>query len=120
MDSENPYKSPQSDTKPIVSKRAAPLSIRAILFGFEGRIPRRVYWGASLCITFVFYGLVVGLAAAFGPRVYRVVGRDVRDEHPQVVDYARDSVHALARPRQIGLVVSYQFHSDYWTALGVY
>lgn len=67
MDSENPYSPPEMDAKPIVSKPAAPLSIQAILFSFEGRIPRRVYWAASICVGFVFYGVIFGLEAAFGP-----------------------------------------------------
>ena len=37
-----------------------------ILFSFEGRIPRWVYWTASIGIGFVFYALELALIYFFG------------------------------------------------------
>ena len=40
--------------------------LMSTLFSFQGRIPRRTFWGISLATTGLFYGIVFLLAAAFG------------------------------------------------------
>lgn len=40
-------------------------SVKAILFSFDGRIPRRTFWLWSIVATFAFTGLV-GLSLALG------------------------------------------------------
>ena len=39
-----------------------------ILFGFAGRIPRRVFWGAWLASAAVSWAIVFALAAVFGQK----------------------------------------------------
>jgi uncharacterized membrane protein YhaH (DUF805 family) len=41
------------------------MTITDVLFGFDGRIPRRVYWGYSLGMGAVFYALILGLLLVF-------------------------------------------------------
>jgi uncharacterized membrane protein YhaH (DUF805 family) len=67
MDPANPY------APPIVVETTAPRNASPqreglvwILFSFEGRIPRRVFWGVSLLYTIAFYAIVLGLVAEFG------------------------------------------------------
>ena len=59
---ENPYASPQGE---IITPHSpfTPLTWKQILFSFEGRIPRRQYWGA-MGIQIVV-GMLIGLLAAF-------------------------------------------------------
>jgi uncharacterized membrane protein YhaH (DUF805 family) len=69
MNSENPYEAPKagkifSDDSPLPPREEPTLT--RILFSFEGRIPRRVYWGVSLGVTLVFYAAIFGLIVAFG------------------------------------------------------
>ena len=61
---ENPYESPRVGDEPIGRRESSPLS--SILFSFEGRIPRRVYWGAMLATAGIFYAIVFLLFAVFG------------------------------------------------------
>jgi uncharacterized membrane protein YhaH (DUF805 family) len=64
---ENPYQSPQADLWRDPTYGEVPeRSVMWILFSFEGRIPRRVYWGATLATTLIFYGCVFGLAFLLG------------------------------------------------------
>ncbi len=56
---ENPYAAPQGE---IIhsSSSSAPLTWKQILFSFEGRIPRRQFWGGQL-VQILLFG-VVGLS----------------------------------------------------------
>lgn len=62
---ENPYTTPQGE---IVSPTGSltPLTWKQILFSFEGRIPRRQYWGGSflLCLMLLPLFAVVGLTGS--------------------------------------------------------
>jgi uncharacterized membrane protein YhaH (DUF805 family) len=67
MNPENPYQSPLADLRPEPSYEKAPQrTLSNILFSFEGRIPRRVYWGALLGSAFIFYAIVIGLTLIIG------------------------------------------------------
>ena len=59
----NPYQSPQiyPPVKPTNSTFVGG-GILWLLFSFQGRIPRRTYWGVSLLATLVFYGVVLSVA----------------------------------------------------------
>lgn len=60
---DNPYQPPQA---PIFNPMAAtPKTWKDILFSFEGRIPRRTYWGATLLMT-VFVALIVAAVIGIG------------------------------------------------------
>ncbi len=65
MDSQNPYASPP-DAPPPVQPKSANSELVSILFSFQGRIPRRVFWLASLGIVGVFYLILIGLVVIFG------------------------------------------------------
>lgn len=58
---DNPYQSPQGHILETTGS-AAPKTWKEILFSFEGRIPRRTYWGASFLAAFIF-GIPYGIAA---------------------------------------------------------
>ena len=63
----NPYQSPEFYGDPhAASARPAGGGVLWILFLFSGRIPRRVYWGASIITTIMFYAAMFGLVAVFG------------------------------------------------------
>ena len=67
MNPENPYQSPQFESESRgATPSPGPQSLSWILFSFQGRIPRRVFWGASLGAAFVFYGVFFALMAVFG------------------------------------------------------
>jgi uncharacterized membrane protein YhaH (DUF805 family) len=52
---ENPYAAPTATiTAPITS--SAPLTWKQILFSFEGRIPRRIFWGYTLLSMGIGWG----------------------------------------------------------------
>jgi uncharacterized membrane protein YhaH (DUF805 family) len=69
MSLENPYQSPQADLRPVVDYEKPPKrSIWWILFAFDGRIPRRTYWGGTLGMIVVFYGVAFGSMAIFGDK----------------------------------------------------
>ena len=67
MSSENPYQAPQFEVAPPIS-RATPQrqTFSWMLFSFEGRIPRRVFWGITLLNIFVFYLAVFALIVLLG------------------------------------------------------
>lgn len=53
---ENPYESPQGSINlPVTS--SAPLTWKQILFSFEGRVPRRLFWGVSIANNAVSKGV---------------------------------------------------------------
>jgi uncharacterized membrane protein YhaH (DUF805 family) len=63
----NPYSTPQADLGMSVAT-AENTSLRAKLFSFEGRIPRRAYWGYSFLIVGIFYAIVLGLIFTLGEK----------------------------------------------------
>jgi len=64
----NPYRSPKYFSDDDSQKLAGPSkSVWWVLFGFDGRIPRRVYWMASIGTTIVFYMCAFAVAQAAGP-----------------------------------------------------
>jgi uncharacterized membrane protein YhaH (DUF805 family) len=72
MSVENPFQSPQAPTGPV---RPGPeRNLAWTLFSFDDRIPRRVYWGASLATLFVFYVIVFGLRMMLGEDSPAVLG----------------------------------------------
>lgn len=71
---QNPYQAPQTEFHPqfAYQEAAPPMSVGAILFSFQGRIPRRVYWGANILTTLGM--LVVTFVAGFVAAA--LLGRD--------------------------------------------
>ena len=65
MNTENPYQSPQVSTESSVTRPPVPQTLESILFSFEGRVPRRVYWGVTLAITFIFFAATYIVFAVF-------------------------------------------------------
>jgi uncharacterized membrane protein YhaH (DUF805 family) len=65
MNTENPYQSPQVSTESSVTRPPVPQTLESILFSFEGRVPRRVYWGVTLAITFIFFAATSIVFAVF-------------------------------------------------------
>src|SRR5262245_14896631 len=51
MHAENPYQPPQAD---LEAKSRRRLTLAGTLFSFQGRIPRRVYWAASVAIVLCY------------------------------------------------------------------
>ena len=62
---ENPYSAPQGQIF-TPTGNDAPLTWKQILFSFEGRIPRRTYWGFSLLTAVIFYALLLAGAMVLG------------------------------------------------------
>lgn len=63
----NPYASPQStDRVRYASRKSQPQGLGWILFSFQGRIPRRVYWSGSLVVTLLFYAYIFLIVVLFG------------------------------------------------------
>jgi len=60
---DNPYQPPQAPI--FVPTSAAPKTWKDILFSFEGRIPRRTYWGATLLMV-LFVAVIVAAVVAIG------------------------------------------------------
>jgi len=58
---ENPYAAPQGEIR-VPSGTATPLTWKQILFSFQGRIPRRQYWGGIgiQMLIFVPIGAIAG------------------------------------------------------------
>lgn len=53
-DSENPYAPPVANPVARVDQlKAPPLTLGQILFSYEGRIPRRIFWGYSIAVNVV-------------------------------------------------------------------
>ena len=65
MNTENPYQSPQVSTESSVTRPPEPQTLESILFSFEGRVPRRVYWGVTLAISFIFFAATSIVFAVF-------------------------------------------------------
>jgi uncharacterized membrane protein YhaH (DUF805 family) len=61
MKTENPYQSPQADLRPAYEFEERPdWSIWWVLFGFTGRIPRRIYWAATIGSVAVYAAILIG------------------------------------------------------------
>jgi uncharacterized membrane protein YhaH (DUF805 family) len=58
MNSENLYRSPQTKTESTDATQSAPEipTLTSILFSFQGRIPRGVYWGVGIPLWLIFAG----------------------------------------------------------------
>jgi uncharacterized membrane protein YhaH (DUF805 family) len=69
---DNPYSAPQGQIYTPVGNQA-PLTWKQILFSFEGRIPRRTYWGFTLLATGAFYALFFALMAILGENTGAIV-----------------------------------------------
>ena len=80
-------------------------------------MPRRVYWGATLASSFIFYAAVFILVFVFG--VCRVDYRIAIAIHSDDLDWPRRTGQALARPRQVGVVDIHRLYPDYWTDMGL-
>jgi len=69
MNTDNPYESPQADAGVpdyMQFGNARDLTWSEILFSFTGRIPRRVFWGASIGIVFVFFVVLIAVMLILG------------------------------------------------------
>ena len=66
MNTENPYQSPQVSTESSVTRPPVPQTLESILFSFEGRVPRRVYWGVTLGTSVIFFVAFSIVFAVFG------------------------------------------------------
>ena len=64
----NPYQSPSYpiDRYPTNAARPDWRGIPWLLFSFDGRIPRRVFWGTSIITTLVYYAAVFLIVIAVG------------------------------------------------------
>jgi len=69
--SENPYASPQLPQTHAPQANPEVLGggrgLGWLLLSLRGRIPRRIYWGASLSVTLVFYALLFLLVETASP-----------------------------------------------------
>jgi len=68
MNTQNPYESPTTDVSAAAPAAPAGQALAWILFSFEGRIPRRIFWGVSLGMSAVFI--------LFYPLVFAVFGEE--------------------------------------------
>ena len=59
--SANPYEASQVAIATNATQ-IANTDLKSLLFSFQGRIPRRIFWGYSLAITFAFYAIIFTLA----------------------------------------------------------
>ncbi|MEO1857387.1 MAG: DUF805 domain-containing protein [Rubritalea sp.] len=64
METNNPYRTPQTTAQPESS--SSKLSAKEVLFSFKGRIPRSTFWGYSLLSGLAFYALVLPCMFIFG------------------------------------------------------
>ncbi len=72
MDYQNPYAAPQTDIgMRIESQEAQRTDLAWLLFSFDGRIPRRTYWGVSILmslfivVVFVIVAVLTQAESAF-------------------------------------------------------
>ena len=61
----NPYTTPQANMGMSAAMAPNP-GLKNLLLSFEGRIPRRTFWGATLSVTGVYYAIFFGLMIALG------------------------------------------------------
>lgn len=62
---ENPYAAPQGHINTPYGE-TAPLTWKEILFSFQGRVPRRTYWGVSIVMNVVYYAIAFVLTSLLG------------------------------------------------------
>jgi uncharacterized membrane protein YhaH (DUF805 family) len=72
--SQNPYQAPRADLDPAMPLAATgeKLTVKQILFSFEGRVPRKILWLWSLVSTLGTM-LVLGVVAAIAKNLVMVV-----------------------------------------------
>jgi uncharacterized membrane protein YhaH (DUF805 family) len=56
----NPYQAPRANVQDVGATPGQKLSLKEVLFSFEGRIPRKAYWLQGIVPIFVA-GLVLGM-----------------------------------------------------------
>ncbi|MCP5535031.1 MAG: DUF805 domain-containing protein [Akkermansiaceae bacterium] len=61
----NPYSTPQANLGMAAGIQAKP-GFWAMLFSFQGRIPRRQYWGYTFLVVGIFYAIVIAASVVFG------------------------------------------------------
>jgi uncharacterized membrane protein YhaH (DUF805 family) len=61
----NPYASPQTLLEPAEARTGQRTLLR-LLFSFQGRIPRRTYWGLTLSVVVVAFAAMFVITLAFG------------------------------------------------------
>jgi uncharacterized membrane protein YhaH (DUF805 family) len=64
MDALNPYQSPQAPRSDD-ERSPAKSTLTTLLFSFDGRIPRRVYWGVTIAAWTVFWLYLIVLDLSF-------------------------------------------------------
>ena len=68
MSENSPYEAPESDVSVVSGKSM--LSLKEILFSFEGRIPRKVFWLYGvlglIVVMLLAIGIIAGLAYVLG------------------------------------------------------
>lgn len=65
MNTANPFQAPMEPTGAALPDPSR--TIGWILTSFSGRIPRRVFWGATLSVSIVFYIAVMAISLLAGP-----------------------------------------------------
>ena len=68
---ENPYQSPQTAVPGAAGVYTQP-AMKELLFSFQGRIPRRVYWGIAL-LSMVIFGVIAGGLFAISETIGAIV-----------------------------------------------
>jgi len=72
MEGQNPYQAPQAQVADVGAE-GVKLTHKQILFSFEGRIPRKVFWLYSLGMIIPVI-VVMGIAAAINENLGMIVG----------------------------------------------
>jgi uncharacterized membrane protein YhaH (DUF805 family) len=65
-ESVNPYQAPTEASVESTLVGAGQRDVLAIAFGFQGRIPRRVYWGGMLVNLFLYFASMMLIGGLFG------------------------------------------------------
>ena len=68
---QNPYQAPQSNITLPQTAYQKP-TMKELLFSFQGRVPRRVYWGVGI-VSVVIYMVLAGGLSAISPEAGGVV-----------------------------------------------
>jgi uncharacterized membrane protein YhaH (DUF805 family) len=63
MTAQDPYQTPEADITPPATEYVPP-STKELLFSFQGRIPRRIYWAISIALAVIFYVPQIIMAVA--------------------------------------------------------
>lgn len=59
---QDPYQAPLTESPGASSPYTKPTT-KELLFSFDGRIPRRVYWAVSLLAAAIYYGITLPISA---------------------------------------------------------